>query len=182
MKTSILSVLVASSFLSVSAMAISPNYSGPELYIGAKAAQVSVEEESVDSFDDTASFGIVGGYTYSRYIGFEVEYLKSGKSDLSVIGMDGEYDLQSLSLFNTYRYQVPNSKAYLKARVGITRSEINLDVPELGLSDSTTGSGFAGGLGAGYRVTEDFHIEGAYTFMGGNVETELLSVGANYVF
>lgn len=188
MKTSILSALAVTSLLSISAVAgpyysgISPNYSGPEVYVGAKVAQVSVEEDVVDSFEDNTTFGVMAGYTLNPYFGFELEYLQSNDADLTLLGTKGTYSTRTFNLYNTYRYTVPKTKAYIKARAGVSKADIDLDVPEMGLSDSSTGSGFTGGVGLGYKVNSNLHVEGAYTFIGGVVDAELISLNANYVF
>ncbi len=164
--------LVAGSLLSVGAHAA---VGDGQPYVGVKAGQFLVD---ADGFDDATAYGVYGGYNFNSNFGVEVEYLGSSDADVSVRGVDLEYDVKTYGIYGTYRYAFPNTALYAKGKLGIAKNEINASA--LGVNISEDDTGIAAGLGLGYSVNPDFDIEAEYAVIDSDIN--LLTVGAKLKF
>ncbi|WP_350650304.1 outer membrane beta-barrel protein, partial [Pseudomonas sp. HY13-MNA-CIBAN-0226] len=79
----------------------------------------------------------------------------------------------------TYRYQFPNTGLYAKGKLGVAKTEVEGDYTAgpVRVSNSTSDTGIAGGVGLGYSVNPDFGIEAEYAMMDSDVDAKLLTVG-----
>ena len=134
---------------------------------------------SLVSVGAQAAVAYGNGYTGTPYVGVKV-----GQFDLDVDGADKP---TAYGVYGTYRYFVPNTALYGKAKLGIARTEIegdftdvinNVTVRRNSYSDSDTT--LAGGLGIGYAVNPDFGIEAEYDIVGS--DANLMTIGAHLKF
>lgn len=173
--------LAAGSLLSVSAQAAlsyGNGYTG-QPYVGVKVGQFDLDEAGAD---DPTAYGIYGGYNFDPNFGVEAEYVGSDDADY----YNGDIDAKSYGVYGTYRYYVPNTAFYGKAKLGIAKTEVegssvssnNFDTRFRTISEDDTS--LAGGLGVGYAVNSDFGIEAEYDIVGS--DADLMTVGAHLKF
>ncbi|MFW2586944.1 outer membrane protein [Sagittula sp. SSi028] len=110
-----------------------------------------LQAETDDEEESAATYGVFGGYDYQfqngLIMGAEVEY--SGNDDLSV----GDVDIDNLARFKVRGgYDLGNTMLY--ATAGVSQIDTNFG------SESTA----VGGIGAEYRVTEQFGIGAEYLY------------------
>ena len=165
--------LVAGSLVSVGAQAAisyGNGYTG-QPYVGVKVGQFDLDTEGAD---DPTAYGVYGGYNFDPNFGIEAEYVGSSDADY----YNGDVDAKSYGVYGTYRYFVPNTALYGKAKLGIARTEIEGNSSFRSVSDSDTT--LAGGLGLGYAVNSDFGIEAEYDIVGS--DANLMTIGAQLKF
>lgn len=149
-------------------------------YIGAKAGQIILDDEGLDSYDNANALGVVLGYNFTPSLAIETEYLGSSDTDFTVEGVDGEYNAKTYGLYGKYTYNFNNSPIYATARVGVAKVKVELDV--LGATGKYDESGVAGGLGLGYNLTPNANIEAQYNMTDTDADARIWTVGANYKF
>ena len=174
--------LAATSLVSVgaqAAVAYGNGYTGTP-YVGVKVGQFDLD---VADADKPTAYGVYGGYNFDPNFGVEAEYVGSSDADY----YNGDIDAKTYGVYGTYRYFVPNTALYGKAKLGIARTEIegdftdrigNVAVRRNSYSDSDTT--VAGGLGIGYAVNPDFGIEAEYDIAGS--DADLMTIGAHLKF
>ena len=152
------------------AVAYGNGYTG-QPYVGVKVGQFDLDTEGAD---DPTAYGVYGGYNFDPNFGVEAEYVGSDDADY----YNGDVDAKSYGAYGTYRYYVPNTALYGKAKLGIARTEIEGNSTFNSVSDSETS--LAGGLGVGYAVNSDFGIEAEYDIVGS--DADLMTIGAQLKF
>ncbi|WP_367104774.1 porin family protein [uncultured Psychrobacter sp.] len=153
-------------------------------YVGVKVGQFDLDTSGAD---DPTAYGIYGGFNFDPNFGVEAEYMGSDDADY----YNGEIDAKTYGVYGTYRYYVPNTALYGKAKLGVARTKIDGDSNELitnangdivrrfdSVSDSDTR--VAGGLGLGYAVNQDIGIEAEYDIVGS--DADLWTIGAHLKF
>ena len=181
MKTShkALLALITGCFLSVSAQA-AMSYGNGQPYIGAKVGKLSLDDEGLDDYEKATAYGVYGGYKFTPNWGVEVEYVGTSKADIALDGFDGEYEAKTYGAYGTYQYAFPNTALYAKGKLGIAKIEPK--VTFYGESVTESESGIAGGIALGYSVTPKVNVEGEYSMVSGDFDTELMTIGATYKF
>lgn len=171
--------LVAGAVLSVSAQAAVGDMAG-QPYVGAKVGTFMPSDGGLDDLDNATAFGVYAGYNFNDSFGAEVEYIGSSDADLRVQGFDGEYNIKTYGAYATYRYQFNNTPLFAKAKLGVANAEVEVDVA--GGNASADDTAIAGGLGLGYSVTPAIDLQAEWALIGGDIDTDLLTVGASYKF
>lgn len=171
--------LAAGSLLSVGAQAAvsyGNGYTG-QPYVGAKVGQFDLD---VNDADDPTAYGIYAGYNFDPNFGMEVEYVGSDDADYR----GGDIDAKTYGAYGTYRYTFPNTGLYAKGKLGVAKTEVEGDYTRgvAKVSESTSDTGIAGGVGLGYNVSPNFGIEAEYAMMDSDVDANLMTVGANLKF
>lgn len=164
--------LAIGSFMSVGAQAAMSDMTGSP-YIGAKAGQFLVDESGLD---DLTAYGVYAGYNFTPNVGVEVEYV--GSSDEDIDGTNLEYNVKTYGAYGTYRYAFENTNVYAKGKLGIAKTEA--EVEGNGFSGDSSDTGVAGGVGLGYNVTPNVAVEAEYAFVASDLD--MLTLGASYKF
>lgn len=127
----------------------------------------------------TNVIGIYGGYNFDKHFGAEAEFMASAKKDFRVGGIDMEQKTNAFGAYGTFRYDFENTPFYAKAKLGVART--NLDVEAKSLDSKLEGhkTGTAYGLGAGYQ-TGNIGIEA--TFSRPHKDVDVVSLGASMAF
>ena len=174
--------LAATSLVSVgaqAAVAYGNGYTG-QPYVGVKLGQFDLD---VDGADKPTAYGVYGGYNFDPNFGVEAEYVGSNDADY----YNGEIDAKTYGVYGTYRYFVPNTALYGKAKLGVAKTKVegdytnfigNVPVGTTSYSDSDTS--IAGGLGLGYAVNSNFGVEAEYDILGS--DANLMTIGAHLKF
>lgn len=150
-------------------------------YVGVKVGQVMVDDDGVaDNLKDATAFAIYGGHQFTPNIGIEAEYIGSKDADVKVEGIDAEYNVNSLGLYGTYTQQFQSSPLFVKGKLGVTRSE--LEVSALGQKASTKETDIALGAALGYQLNSQFDAQAEYMYVTGDSDTGVWTVGLNYKF
>lgn len=175
----VLLTLTAGSLLTVGAQAAtsySNGYTG-QPYVGAKVGQFDLD---IDNADDPTAYGVYGGYNFDSTFGVEAEYVGSDDADYR----NGDLDAKTYGAYGTARYQFPNTGLYAKGKLGVAKTEVEGDYTNgaVRVSNSTSDTGIAGGVGLGYSVNPDFGVEAEYSVMDSDVDAKLLTVGAQLKF
>ncbi|MBH0063602.1 MULTISPECIES: porin family protein [Psychrobacter] len=171
--------LAAGSLLSMGAQAAtsySNGYTG-QPYIGAKVGQFDLD---IDNADDPTAYGVYGGYNFDSTFGVEAEYVGSDDADYR----NGDLDAKTYGAYGTARYQFPNTGLYAKGKLGVAKTEVEGDYTNglVKVSNSSSDTGIAGGVGLGYSVNPNFGVEAEYSMMDSDVDAKLLTVGAQLKF
>ncbi|MGP9830272.1 porin family protein [Psychrobacter sp. AOP1-A1-60] len=177
----VLLTLTAGSLLTVGAQAAtsySNGYTG-QPYVGAKVGQFDLD---IDNADDPTAYGVYGGYNFDSTFGVEAEYVGSDDADYR----NGDLDAKTYGAYGTARYQFPNTGLYAKGKLGVAKTEVEGEGDytngAVRVSNSTSDTGIAGGVGLGYSVNPDFGVEAEYSVMDSDVDAKLLTVGAQLKF
>lgn len=165
-------VLALGSFMTVGAQAAMSDLTGSP-YVGAKVGKFMLDESGLD---DPTAFGAYAGYNFTPNVGVEVEYV--GSSDETVSGTDLDYNLKSYGVYGTYRYAFPTTNIYAKGKLGLAKTELEVD--QANGSFTSDDSGLVGGVGVGYNVTPAVAVELEYDFLASDVD--LLTIGGSYKF
>ena len=171
--------LATGSLLSVSAQA-AVNYTG-QPYIGVKAGQIDINNDDLKDVDKATAYGVYGGYNFDPNIGVELDYV--GSEDVDYKG--GTVNTKTYGAYGTYRYYFPNTGGlYGKAKLGIANTKTDADWKVAGraISQSSSDTGLAGGLGLGYSVSPNMSIEGEYDMTASDNDAKLWTIGAHVKF
>lgn len=171
--------LVAGTFLSMGAQAAVTDMAG-QPYVGAKVGAFMPDDEGFNDLDNATAFGVYGGYNFNDKVGVEAEYLGSSDTDLDVGEFSGEYNLKTYGLYGTYRYQFENTPLFAKAKLGFANAEVEVDIAGSSASDDDTA--IAGGLALGYNLSPMVDMQAEWAMIGGDVDTNILTLGASYKF
>ncbi|MAY40335.1 MULTISPECIES: porin family protein [Spongiibacter] len=140
------------------------------LYVGGQLGKLKVD---VDGIQNADTVGVLVGYGLGfNGVSVEAEY-NTGDGDINILGNTGSYDADTLGLFVAYRTPGP---AYLKARAGAVRSEVEADITGMGQTDESE-TEFSMGVGVGIRL-DNFRIEGEFSKVDN--DANLLSFGLIY--
>jgi hypothetical protein len=157
-------------------------FSGPALaagspfYLGLKAGRMMVD---VSEFEDANSVGLVAGYKFfdgaSGSLAVEGEYTNSSSADITVLGVTGKWDIDTLAVYLAYR---SGGDLYLKGKIGYLDEEISASIAGFGISGSD--SGLSVGIGGGWKIGANSALELEYTMIEEDVN--FLSLGVNFSF
>ncbi len=170
--------LVAGTFLSMGAQAAVTDMAG-QPYVGAKVGAFMPDDGGAD-IDNATAFGVYGGYNFNDKVGVEAEYLGSSDADINDAA-DSEYNIRTYGLYATYRYNFENTPLFAKGKLGFANNEVDV-------SDSINGNekfddtAFAGGIALGYTLSPMVDMQAEFAMVGGDVESNILTLGANYKF
>ncbi|MDO5651768.1 MAG: porin family protein [Moraxella sp.] len=169
--------LAATSALAMSANA-AVSYGGSSAgqpYIGVKVGQFDLDTNLANAKNPTA-YGVYGGYNFDQNFGAEVEYV--GSDDARFDAVDSKLSAKSYGAYGTYRYHFNNTPVYAKGKLGIARTEAKATAVNLNTKASSTS--LAGGVGLGFKATENFNIEAGYNYL--DSDANMWAVGAHINF
>ena len=167
--------LVAGSLLSVGAQAAvsyGNGYTG-QPYVGVKVGKFDLDTNGAS---DPTAYGVYGGYNFDPNFGVEAEYV--GSDDANYYG--GDVDAKTYGAYGTYRYTLPNTGLYGKAKLGVAKTKIEGSSLAPLASVSKSDTRLAGGLGLGYNINPNFGVEAEYDIVGS--DANLMTVGAQLKF
>lgn len=173
-----LAVLLAGSLFAMGANAATSN----QAYVGVKAGQISLDEASGDSLDDATAYGVYGGYQFTPNLGIEAEYLRTNDTDLQILGQKGEYQLDTLGLFATYKHAFDGSPLFAKGKVGVVRTSGDFELNDFEGKESAKETDIALGAALGYALTPAVDLQGEYQFVTGDTDSQAWTVGVSYKF
>ena len=166
--------LAATSLVSVgaqAAVAYGNGYTG-QPYVGVKVGQFDLDQNGASN---PTAYGVYGGYNFDPNFGVEAEYVGSSDADY----YNGEVDAKTYGAYGTYRYTLPNTALYGKAKLGVAKTEIEGNGTVFNnFRDSSTR--LAGGLGLGYNVNPNFGVEAEYDIVSS--DANLMTIGAHLKF
>ncbi len=133
----------------------------------------------VSEFEDADSAGLVVGYkisdSASGSLAVEGEYTNSSTADITVLGVTGKWDIDTLAVYLAYR---SGGDLYLKGKVGYLDEDINANI--VGVSISGSDSGLSVGIGGGWKIGKKSALELEYTII--EEDANFLSLGVNFSF
>lgn len=138
-----------------------------EPYVGVKVGSIDMDDNRVPNL---TSYGVYAGYNFTDNFGVEADY--SGTEAETYKGTaNAEIDAKTYGLYGTYRYNFGAVPAYVKAKVGVAKTKSDL-------SSTLTGDDFevlndtrlAGGIGAGYKLTDNIAVEAMYNKIHSDVD------------
>ena len=150
--------------------------SSGKVYLGVKYGEVSLELDASGGEREGVAdnLGFVFGGDINDYMALEFEYTKTVSTDpvdfaVGTSTLNSELRFDTLGIFLVFK---STGALYGKGRIGY--SWIEQDFDDFG---SDTVYGLAYGLGAGYKVTDTFLIEGEYTMYPESDETDRFGKG-----
>lgn len=167
--------IAASSVLAVSANA-AVSYGANSVgqpYVGVKVGKLKV-----DDVPNATGYGVYGGYNFDQNFGVEAEYIGSEDKDLN--NNQAEYNIKSYGLYGTYRYNFANTPIYGKAKLGVARTEGEIESKNGNFKEKEKDTRVAGGVGVGYQATQNLGIEASYSYLDSDVD--MWGVGAHLSF
>ena len=189
------SIIIAAMSILVSNAAMAENTDASRFSLGLTLGQVDF-----DLPKSSFAYGIKGAYQFDENIGIEGQYLAEN------IGIEGQYlatdgkeftannrrqdfDGQSYGLYGTYKYSLNNSPVYLKPKLGVSRTELDVvKIRDAKLIDTTVfqekasidKTSVSGGLEIGYKMGDRYNLELGYDYL--NSDTDVINLGLNYKF
>lgn len=143
-------------------------------YLGAKAIIV---DPDFSGFDEAFNIGVVGGYdlytTPRLILSVEGEFTTT-LSDGDISG-GGEWDVDTLAVYGVLRTP---GEFYVKAKAGFLDQDIKAAGTGVILPGSADDSGFAYGVGGGWRMNRSAALEIEYTA----ASDDLSFFSVDYVF
>jgi len=156
-----------------------------EWLAGVKIGAVKPDNEG---FRDSTSGALVFGYQFARPVGdrgsssIEIEFGTSTWADIRSGGVTyGEWDIHSVGLF--FNYRSPGT-IYFKGKAGVLNTTIHSKANSGAVTDFKD-TGFAFGLGAGYRLGGNdgsTTIEAEWVSVAGDTDINYYNLGANFEF
>lgn len=146
-------------------------------YVGAKIASMDAEAAGM-SFDTVANAGIMIGYEFMEEygLGAEAEFTSSvSDGNFAYRGLSGDWDVDTKAIYLVSRL---GQDLYFKIKAGYLNKDVSASVPVQSISDDD--SGFSGGLGGGYLLTDHVAAEAEWTKI--DSDTNAWSVGLAYAF
>jgi len=173
-------------FLGIAALVSTPA-AGTEAgstYAGGQFAMLDYDVDGVSSFNPTGLIGRVGHFV-ADYVAIEGR-VGFGLSDDSItvqgVRVTGELE----NLFGAYVVgHLPIEGAFSPyGLLGFTSAKARLELPDFGISETDTDSGFTWGLGVDIRVNPQVSINGEYVRYLDESEYDFsaLSFGVNFWF
>lgn len=147
-------------------------------YVGVKGGLMMSD---LDEMDDAVNGGLVLGYAFvdDEHVGsfaVEAEYTNTiSKGDVSILGADGEWEVETLALYGVYRSP---GTIYVKGKIGVLNEDVSIDVGGIEAAESDTGGSL--GIGGGIRIGDRTSLEIEYTIIEEDVD--FLSAGLNIHF
>lgn len=150
-------------------------------YVGVKAGQVIV-----DDADNATGMGGYVGYQLNPNWGVEADYVGTGDTDTDVNGL--EYNAKTYGAYGTYKYNMVNTPMYVKGKLGVAKSEVEVSAKDSNASFTADKTGVAGGLGLGYNVSPNIALEANYDILpeaeydDASTKVNMWTIGAHYKF
>lgn len=147
-------------------------------YVGAKIAAMPADGVAGVSFDAAVNGGIMIGYEFMEEygLGAEAEFTTSiSDGDWSYLGASGNWDVDTKAFYLVSRL---GGDLYFKLRAGWLRADGT--IKGAGVEFSGDDSGFSGGFGGGYLVTDHIAAEVEWTKVDSDIDA--WSVGLAYAF
>jgi Outer membrane protein beta-barrel domain len=149
---------------------------GNPLYLGVKGGKMMVD---LSEYEDVSTAGLVVGYklfdNQAGSVAVEGEYTNSSTGDITVLGVTGQWDIDTWALYAAYR--TPGN-LYAKAKAGVLHEKINVNIVGAGISGSD--SGLSLGVGGGLRLGRNAALELEYTIVEQDVNFASLGVNLNF--
>lgn len=164
--------------LSASA-AISYGQAG-QAYIGVKAGQFDIDK-IVGHNGDLTAYGVYGGYNFDQNFGIEAEYQGSESDKYTYLGRQYELKAKTYGVYGTYQHQFVNTPVYVKGKLGVARTEVeDKSVGSNSYRYETDDTSLAGGVGVGFKPTNNFGVEATYNYLSS--DANVWGVGAHLAF
>jgi len=157
-------------------------------YVIAKFGFMRIDVENASSL---LTAGGMFGYGLNQNISLEGELnygFAGGTYENTLTNIEGKFRIATLAVYGVYRLAV-GERAYIKMKGGVHLEQIQLNTQALDPGQPTTkkvgdntssDSGFAGGLGIGGRLDNNLTMELELT--GIDQKIRLLSLGMHYTF
>ncbi|WP_294033763.1 porin family protein [uncultured Moraxella sp.] len=172
--------LSASSVLAMSAnAAISYGTSeAAQPYVGVKVG--TIDADQIDG--NVTSYGVYGGYNFDQNFGVEAEYMGSDTKDFNIGATPVEGDVKTYGVYGTYRYNFNNTPIYAKGKLGVAKTEVNVEGrnSSSSINSNTDETGIAGGVALGYKPTANFGVELGYNYLSS--DANMAAIGAHFAF
>ncbi|OOS06452.1 Outer membrane protein beta-barrel domain-containing protein [Moraxella cuniculi DSM 21768] len=171
--------LTAASLLSVGANAAISYGSSPDAqpYVGVKAGMIDADQIS----GKMAAYGLYAGYNFDQNFGAEAELVRSSSKDFQVNNSSRQGEVKTMGIYGTYRYNFVNTPFYAKGKLGIARTEVDVEGRNgSSYTSNVQSTGLAGGVGAGFKVNSNIGVEASYNYLSD--DASMLGVGAHLAF
>lgn len=180
MKKSVLAIALLTAAGSATAAV---SYGTPALnqpYVGLKVGQVDVDAQSKKPL----SYGVYGGYNFDKNFGVEAEYQGSDKKSYTSDLLKHEYDVKTYGVYGTYRYHF-DAPIYAKVKLGVARTQHDSVVSSAAAGTQVVKHKKAvtkpsGGVGLGFKITENFNVEAGYNMVTADVNQ--ITLGTHLAF
>lgn len=151
---------------------------GVSPYIGVKVGQI---DPNINKAKDATAYGVYAGVNLDQNFGVEAEYASTEDKDYTnARGVAHEYKAKTYGLYGTYRYNFVNTPIYAKAKLGAAKTEIEDKAKNGSSTTETDKTSLAGGVGIGFKATENFGVEATYNYLNG--DNRMWGVGAQVNF
>lgn len=156
------------------------SYGAGQAYVGVKAGQFDIDKVRGHKGDLTA-YGVYGGYNFDQNVGVELEYQGADSDKYTAGGTEYELKAKTYGAYGTYRHQITNTPVYVKGKLGVAKTEVtNKSISNSSYSVKSDKTSLAGGVGVGFKATENFGIEATYSYL--NSDANVWGVGAHLAF
>lgn len=166
----------------ISALCLGIGLSGPVMaaespwYAGIKAGTMSVD---VSAYEDATSMGLILGYRLSDNssgsLAVEGEYTNSSSENITVLGISGKWDVDTLAVYLAYR---TGGDLYFKGKIGYLNEDVNVNIAGASISGSDSGASY--GIGGGWKFGKTNAVELEYTII--ETDVDFISLGVNFGF
>ncbi|MDO4894962.1 porin family protein [Moraxella sp.] len=146
---------------------------GSQAYVGVKVGQIDADQVN----KKTTAYGVYGGYNFDERLGVEAEFIGSDKKDFDT-NLEGK--TKSYGAYGTYRYNFNNTPIYAKGKLGVAKTETDVNSKSGNYTSTTDTTGVAGGVALGYKPNNNFGIEAGYNYLSS--DAKMLSLGAHFAF
>lgn len=135
------------------------------------------------------AYGVKGAYQFDENFAIEGQYLATDGKEFIANDRRQDFDGQSYGLYGTYKYTLNDSPVYLKPKLGVSRTELDVvKIRDAKLIDTTVfqektsdnKTSVAGGLAIGYKMGDKYNLELGYDYL--NSDTDAINLGFNYKF
>ena len=178
------SIFIVAMTMLVSHAAIAENIDASGFSLGLTLGQIDFGLPK-NSF----TYGVKGAYQFNENLGIEGQYLTTDGKEFTANDRRQDFDSQSYGLYGTYNYALNNSPVYLKPKLGVSRTELDIvkirdakliDATVIQEETSVNKTSLSGGLAVGYRVGDKYILELGYDYL--NSDTDAINLGFNYKF
>ena len=145
-------------------------------YVGVKFGQIDIDGDA----PKLNAYGVYGGYNFDQNFGAELEYLSSEDKDFSVGAGRYEASAKTYGAYGTYRYHFNNTPLYVKGKLGVSKSELEVAGTNVNFRSESDKTSLAGGVGVGFQPNQNFAVEAGYNYL--NSDANALSIGAHLAF
>lgn len=134
-------------------------------YVGVKVGSMDVDNNNIPKL---TSYGVYTGYDFNNGFGVEADFTGTSTEDLKNYN-NIEVKAKNYGLYGTYKYNLDVAPVYVKAKLGVAKTEVTHRSTLTGdkIKDAETRA--AGGLGVGYNVTNNIAVEAMYNQLHSDV-------------